>query len=185
MPGRLYLATSKKMVPEQERSSGNTEAGLTQLERDMAENWAWEDILGCLAGTFDTSEWGTNPPYGLERCWQLVASVYYMQMETGGVGPDGKVNAVHDNWLKAAMTRVHHLVSGECALLNSNGDVIRPSSSRQGVVTIGVASPDVNLFPGEDDDTLGNLHTGGSLQEFQKMHGRASLTINRLFPVSL
>ena len=183
-PGSLLLSRVAKTIgSDADRTAGNTQGQLTQLEVGSAEHQAWIDILDELSGMFDISNWGVDPPCGLERPFQLLASAYFAQMENAVTG-DGKTPMIWEQWIRTAemLLDQYKLCDGEKGrrwLTGSDGMPIRPSQKRTGTVKIVVSgATDVTIFPGTDTEGAEGYgdYVGGSLQEIQRLHGRRSQT---------
>lgn len=188
-PGRLFLArVVKKIGSGVDSVAGNAET-LTQLELDAAQHLAWEDVLSDLAGIFDPSSWGEDPPVGLERPWQMLASAYYIQMENGVTTVDGRLIDTAGLWIRAVEEMINRfkLPDGDPQkkhMLRQNGTIIRPSPARVGTVDVKVSGgSDVLFTPDNDSAGYGGVFIGGSLQELQRLHGRRSQTAYQNTPV--
>ena len=175
-PGMRYLISSNQLISEADRATG-APTGMTESERIACENWAWEMLLMALIARYDVTDWGHDPPWGLERMFDLLASAYYRQMELGIQGVDSKeLIAAPLGWIKQVdrdLSRISDPSDEGLNLIKSDGSVLRP---RTRVNAPAVVSFDLNLFPGQDDE--GPVpHVGQSLEELQKLHGRSSRTL--------
>lgn len=186
-PGRSYLKRSPPLGSESSLSTGSPEAQLmTATDKSKAEMKAWVRILASLASRYDTSAWGADPPIPLEDMWEMLASAYYRLMELGTHGTErNDLAMVPFAWLKSVSADL-----GRCAdpsddglnFIGSDGSIIRP---RTNIIAPAVASFDVTLFPGNDDELVAGVALGGSIEEFQKRHGSRSQTYGIASPVPM
>lgn len=182
LPGKLLLSGIGTAGSDSNRPT--TGRVVTQLEIIMSEQWAWEDVLTDLGGTFDVCDWGEKPPYGLERIWSLLASAYLMQMAYDGQTVDGRISPIWSAYIDMARSELDRIKSGAKVLSDAACKPIYPAPSRVGTLKIGVAGPTSTIFAAKDDEALDLNYIGGSLQEIQRLHGRASVTRGGTFPVS-
>jgi hypothetical protein len=181
-PGKMFLAASAAPGPDS-ASAGNRV--MTQIEVSLCELWAWEDVLVALAGKFDVCDWGEDPPFGLERDWNMLASALYLQMANSGMTVEGRVSPVWMAWMDVVRMQMDRINSGVRVLMNSTCSVIRPDPVRAGVLKIGIAGRTIPMFAGNDDEAMDDTFVGGSLQEIQRLHGRQSVTYGGRWPVAV
>lgn len=181
-PGKMFLVESGTTGSDGNRPA--TGKQMTQLEISMCEQWAWEDVLVALAGKFDVCDWGIEPPFGLERDWNMLASAYYLQMEHSGTTVDGRVSPVWTAWMSVVREHLAMINASTIVLMDATCKSIYPDPTRAGTLKIGVAGPTTTIFPWNDDEALDQTFVGGSLQELQRLHGRYSVSYGGQFPVS-
>ena len=180
-PGRGFLKSSDPLVSEVLVNTGQSGSnGMTQTDKSDCETFAWRHLLSSLATRYDVSNWGADPPDDLEYYWKMLASAYYRIMELGPAGADRREEAmVPIAWIKHVqrdLARIADPSDEGLNLMGSDGDIIRP---RTGILAPCVGSVGLTLFPGMDDESSGssgNWSVGGSLEEFQKIHGWLSQT---------
>ena len=189
MPGRGYLKSSNPLVSESLIGTGSPSAvGMTQTDKARAENRAWFRILMYLVCYYDVSGWGSDPPTDLESEWEMLAAAYYRLMEIGALGMQmgqderRELLAAPMAWIKSVQADLVSIAdtNGDICLIDSSGNALLPIA---GLAAPEVAGFDLTLFPGNDDEYVNGVAIGGSLEEFQKRHGMASLTLGRGSPV--
>lgn len=176
-PGRGYLIHSKPLISDRARSAGQS-AGMSQTEKSFAENHAWFRMLSCLITRFSVDTFGDDPPIPLEHIWFKLASGYYRQMELGELGSEKRdAPDVSTYWVKESEKDLARIADPDdmgLNLIGSDGALIHP---RHGIgIPIAAGGFDLSLFPAHDDEGIAGAYVGGSIEEFQKLHGRASLT---------
>lgn len=177
-PGRGMLKTSPPLVAETtlNASTPGGQKGMTATDKDKAEKWAWFQLLSTLASRFDVCDWGTDPPYPLDRYWEMLASAYYRIMEIGASGAERQEEAIVPiAWIKSVQRELERVADpsdeGINLISSSSCAVIRP---RGGLFAPMVAGHGLTFFPGLENETSGGLSggfVGGSLEEFQRQHG--------------
>ena len=184
VPGQGYLVNGQvSIVSETERNLG-TKEGMTDRERIKCENWSWFEILARLANRYDVSGWGEAPPIPLDELWEMLASANFLIMARGAYGTERTEQlAVPFSWMKWVHVQISRILDSNDEgynLINFDGTIVAP---RMNVSAPAVASFDLTLYPGNDNEIVDGVAIGGSIESFQKLHGTRSTTNSLRSPV--